>query len=732
MHSNQGGCNVSNDASASEEVELALGWHDADQQWQVHWRVPPFREGTEVVLERDGASWKVPVWGTERCSTVLDTTSGNVAAARTALEESATRNVHFKARLEEDGTAPASLGMFALPKAELRVLAWGTDYASQHEELQEQPLPRHGCAYLLAAPRVARQLLWWLEHEHVKHQMVDSAGLPPDWVLACLTDCGLLTEAQVGKLPGSVATNGIHRLLAIVGGRSISRASKRQYLSYDLPSIELDAPPGTTLQTDQALTAEEISSSVPGRKTGVRRFRLLLRDTAQKLFRITAVLGNRELGSATLRIAPDSGEQITLGRDFSLDPQGRPQPALSGLRGTLADASPQAAPVQTDPRLLTVDSLGHPSSALTISKHVSSPAALFLDSLARQGSMAYGTAKDQLARLLARNDEEVRADKVLLDLRCRGHVEIETSTKGHFTRVHAVPPTLYRLPLVAGGQPVCGILGTLLQQQWRTLFEQAGADVIHCDPPTAGLLPALRILVRDEASAARIAMAAGMASLPPQSVQIASWAATCEDVIIQIENGAVESIGALEHHPQRLHAGSGCFKDASSLAPQSGCDLFRMDDRDIIGGRVYVLATRKENITRYGFVRDSRWGVWIALRAFARFMEKNYSIDDACPWPIPYSDKDRTLFVPARISLPVVLERALVLCSGQAPDIAEADGHSVAGKLVIARRSDGKWLVATSHVYSDMANGRWLLYRSVPRDVAVIVAGKLGAALAIS
>jgi hypothetical protein len=124
--------------------------------------------------------------------------------------------------------------------------------------------------------------------------------------------------------------------------------------------------------------------------------------------------------------------------------------------------------------------------------------------------------------------------------------------------------------------------------------------------------------------------------------------------------------------------------------------------------------------------------VWIALRSFGKFVKETFSIDDACPWPIPYSAKDRTVYLPARISLPVVLERALVLCRGQGPDVVEADARYIAEKLVIVRRQDGKGLFATSQVYRDMASGRWLAYRSVPVEVATILAEKLGATLANS
>lgn len=717
------------DAVAAEQVELALDWADTTQRWQIHWRVPPIREGGEVVLESRGASWRAPIWGTDRCSTIPGTTAGELSSASAALEDSATQDVYFEARLEEEGAQPVRLGRYVFPRAELRVFAWGTDYGSQRDELQERPLPRHGCAYLLVTQQAASRLQKWLQHEYVQHQIVDTAGLPNSWMLVCLTDCSKITEAQVNSLPGTIVANGINRVLAIVGGRSISRASKRQYLSYDLPGIELDAPSGATLHMDPKLVAEEVHLSVAARRPGVRRFRLSLRDTVQKSFRITALIGNRELASITLRIAPDSGEQVILSKDFSLDPQGRPQATQSGLRGALADSVIRPRLAYLPPLSIALDSLGLPVHVLAIIKQTSDPAALFLDSLAQVGSLAYGTAKEQLGRLLAKRGVAVRPDLVLLDLRCRGHVEIETSVRGHFVRVHAVPPAMYRLPIEAGGRLVYSVLGTLKQQHWRSLFDQVRLDAIHCYPSPPGMLPAWKILVSDEASLIRVADGSGMAVLPVQSTEVAAWAATCDDVRDQIEGGAVESIGALEHQPQRFHPGSGCFKEANSLSPQSACDLFRMDDRDIIGGRVYVLATKRDGRIRYGFVRDSRWGVWIALRAFGRFVKETCSIDDACPWPIPYSAKDRTVYLPARISLPVVLERALVLCRGQGPDVVEADGQCVAEKLAIVSRRDEKWLFATSQVYRDMASGRWLAYRSVPVEVATILAEKLGATL---
>jgi hypothetical protein len=201
---------------------------------------------------------------------------------------------------------------------------------------------------------------------------------------------------------------------------------------------------------------------------------------------------------------------------------------------------------------------------------------------------------------------------------------------------------------------------------------------------------------------------------------------------MQLELGAVESIGALEYRPQRFHTGSGRFMQVDSLLPKTTCDLFRMDDRDVTGGRVYVLGTRRASMARYSFVRDSRWGVWIAQCSFARLVKETCAIDDACPWPIPYIAMEHTVLLPARISLPVVLERALVLCSGQSPEVVDAKGCLVGGQVLLSRDQGGKSIAAVSQVYRDMADGKWLLYKTVPQQVAAIVAGKLGATLAYS
>jgi hypothetical protein len=80
------------------------------------------------------------------------------------------------------------------------------------------------------------------------------------------------------------------------------------------------------------------------------------------------------------------------------------------------------------------------------------------------------------------------------------------------------------------------------------------------------------------------------------------------------------------------------------------------------------------------------------------------------------------------VSLPVVLERALVLCGGSAPALMDLEKRMDPGSqyLALVRKADQTAVACTSSVYYDMADGRWLAYKYVPEEIAKVVAGKLG------
>lgn len=721
------------------DVELCLSLQDDDLfPWNIHWRVPPLLDSGEVILRRGEVHWIAPIRGTEQGSTVEDLGPSVQAAAMQALEISGSENVEFEASLSLDCGDKTKLGKVFLRKAILRVFTWGYDEYTSRFELQEHTLPRNGPAYLLTIASNTKQLNSWLQRESIAHEMMHASGLPQGWTLVCLLECSTLTEEQRNDLPDGESERDQYRAVRLAGGRSVSRAGIRQYMAYDLPIIELDAPGGTVLES-VGLTLEEVQRVGDTlHQTSIRRFHAFPKTQGLRSFNIIARLYGKQLGSATLRVAADSGDQVEIGNSFSLDAQGNPRRDELGLRGTLTMHGNAEEIAKSPSCEMSLRTLGLRLEAKDVTKVQSCAAAQFLDTLAQFGSMAYGPARDQLARLLARDGNRVSPSIMLLDLRSRGHLEIETNGKGHMTRIYVVAPMLYELTSKFDGRMVFGVLGSLRSQHWKSLAFLAGGCCVYYTGANEGFLSAWRVVASDLDTLKRIAAADGFEVQRNPALGIAEWAATCEDVRERIEKMAGESLGTVTRSIEKLNSKNGRFFDAGEVPfafPGPACQLFRLEDRDTAGLRVYSLGVGRDGRgARFGFTRDSRWGVWIALGAFAEYVKESYGHCDASPWPIPYLPEDGTILLPARVSLPIALERALNLCSGNGPETIDmaASCNPNFPHIALTRVVDEKTVANVSWVYEGMTNGKWLAYRYVPENIARLVASKLNGAIANS
>lgn len=728
---NSGGGGVAGDEVVRGNVELCFSWQEDLSSWNIHWRVPPMLDSGEVILRRGDVQWIAPIRGTEYGSTVEDLGEVTQTAAVLALEVSCNNNVEFEASMSHDFGEKSKLGKVFLRRAILRVFTWGYDEYASRDELQEHVLPRNGPAYLLTIGNNVKQLDSWLERESIVHEVIDPSGLPRNWKLVCVSECSTLTEEQRDHVPDGESARDQNRAVRLTGGRSVSRAGIRQYMAYDLPVIELDAPSGTVLESVGLKLVEELRTMDPLHQTAIRRFRIFPQVSGSRSFNIIADLFGQHLGSATLRVAADSGEQVEIGNVFSLDEQGNPRRDDLGLRGTLTLPDTDVKVIVSPSFDISPRDLGRLLQEKDIAKAHSNAAAHFLDTLAQFGSMAYGSARDQLTRLLASEGCRARAPIMLLDLRSRGHLEIETNGKGHMIRIYAVAPMLFELTSHFDGRMIYGILGTLRSQHWKSLANFACSCYVSPSGANAEFLDAWRLVTSDRNDLKRFADANGFAVQYNPSLAIAEWAASCEEVRRSTEQIAGESLGTGVWGIEKLNANKGQFFDAGEVPfVVSGptCQLFRMEDRNAIGLNVYSLGVwRSDRVVRYGFIRDSRWGVWIALIAFADFVKETFGICDASPWPFPYLPSNGTIFLPARVSLPVVMERALNLCSGNGPetmDMIDTLSDKV-GCLGLERKVDGKTVANVSIVYADMMKGKWLAYRYVPENIARLVASKL-------
>lgn len=321
-----------------------------------------------------------------------------------------------------------------------------------------------------------------------------------------------------------------------------------------------------------------------------------------------------------------------------------------------------------------------------------------------------------------------------MDLRARGCLEIETDGKGHFVRIHGVVPSLYGLPAKQDGLPLFGVSGTMRLAQWSLLQGNVNF-LVTATEAVAGLMPALHVAAVDAYSVQAECSSIGLHFEQCPARDVAHWAGSLRQARLGAESRGTETVSAELGHLHRLKADSARFVPVSeptmSIDRVCGAQLFRFDDPQATALQLYVLGVRRaDGTSRYSHVPDSRWGVWISQLAFAEMLKEKHGRNDAFPWPLHYDQDTRDLWVPARLRPPVVLERALALCSGMGPAIhylyscGDADERSP-----VFDSHKGYVVGAISHVYREFVPGHWLRYSWVPADTAQQIAVLLGCVL---
>jgi hypothetical protein len=726
------------------EIEVALSLAPGNElPWRVRWRVPGFRDAGTVALTRGASTWTARFTGD---STV--TTNDAPHDAGSLLAQSASEDVVFASSLSRGAVGASSEGTqeLVLRHRPLRtfVLEVGGDDGNG-AVLVERGLRAHGDAYLLSAPRNVQNVRRFLTRNAIPHQDCPSDGLPDGWLLVHIPDCAAIEEGCRDELPDGLDVRSRPRAVRLVGGCQIQRAGLRQFLPYDLPAIELDAPPDAEVRAagltlcEQPRPASTAFGGLLASHTALRRFdiRAIARDS--RSFEVEAISGGRVIGTARLRVAPGDGLASAAGAAFSLDPLGNPTHAR-GLSGALLADLGETTAAPEEQRLMATP--GRPVDSIVQALILALPAVEFLDALAQRGTLSYGSARDLARRLVARSPAPERYDalEMLRELRARGFLEIEADAKGRWVRVHRAPPALCVLPVrTAAGHVVVTVAGTLRMQHWEDLCTARVADVQpYVDGVSSSLLPTLRLTAESVEVLRAGAVAAGLEIAQHPGHAIACWAADLDTIRTSLERAGVESLGAGARAAEWYKAPSGMFGDAArggSLAQNISHQLLRLDDLETGRHRLYSLAFRDAHGTpRYAFVRDSRWGCWAALVAFGRFVRECYQIQDAWPWPIEYSRRERTVWIPGRISLPVVLERALVLCSGDRPLQRVVSRAPGATGLILECRDGYGAVGGVSWVYDKFVPERpgralWLGYRWVPEATARAVAARLGGQL---
>lgn len=692
------------------------------------WWIPALQDSGGFKLKHSDLVWVGGFNTTEGAATTRDP-SREEDIWRIA-EQAREGSVQFEIECFATSDPEPMRAQLLLPERQLWILTPSFDGYSGDIELREGNLPASGQAYLLAPPGNAKRLRDYLQREQPEHSVISAIGLPDGWLLACLQECATLSAEQRLLPDGEDRSHPKPRAIRFVGGRSVRRGYSMMYLPYDLPIVELDAPVGIRVECSHGMRLEEEAvsrwhESHPGLQFRPRpRYKIELASSNSASYEVRAFSGSNLLGQAKLRIAGLGGDLVDTGQSFSLDKFGRPIASRDGLSGVL----PPPALGETGFHLpdsdcfsLHVSKVGAPAST----PRQANARELFLDSLARAGSVNYGMARDQLLRLLKNAGEEGEPPLVLLDLRSRGHIEIETTPKGHMSRIHAVAPTVYELPITASGKRAFGVAGTLRLSHWDRIATESSGWSAYLGRDSNGALKPLRLLSDDRALVRSTCAQLGLRYSKDPAIAIARWSSDIGSVRDEAFRNPMESIGNAQDGATRFNAAKGIF---TAQPTHESCELWKVRDLDTGMDNVYVLSDQG----RFAFIRDSRWGVWVALDAFAQWVGSLPGMDGVHPMPITYSRADGTFWLPARISLPFVLERALIYCSGDAPEvfnIRHVENEAATGRIALSAQRGWPRILSVNRFYDGMAKGRWLAYRWVPKPVAAIAAQKLGATL---
>lgn len=725
------GRSIQEQDEAGATITLALSPSDEiENGWNVRWKFPAMVDAPHCTFEIAGQRLRAVLDRPSACF-ITDPSDSAVIQSTSALSASAISRVDVDIRFEDegDGTLGEQCRRAQITQAARRILAWNSTAPRFGHQLVEREIPLHGVFYIVCSPADWTTTEPWLQRERIPFEPMLVRGLPEGWQMACIHEAETLDlehRQHLADAPNVVEVPPAR--LRLLGGSRLLRGGARLFGAYDLPDIEVDSHPNSLLETPGLQVAELPQPVLDGQRSGVRRFVVKAFDRSRSSFDIKVLSNGIELARVRLRVADADGEGRGEMRNFSLGFLGFPRSDPDGLRGVSIGnscQSPRAGGWHDDEMLHVSASLIQAEASIA-----DSAAAQFLDTLASRGSTSYGAARDQLSRL-SRSSSPI---SLLMDLRARGCLEIETDGKGHFVRIHSVVPSLYALPATQDGLPLFGVSGTLRLAQWAVL-QGIGDFLPTVQSTTADHLPTLRLAAVDARSVEHACSAIGFQFSSNPARDVARWSGSLRQAREAAESGGAESVAAELEHLHRLKADSARFipvrESYMVIDRESGAQLFRFDDPQAVGLQLYVLGVRRaDGTSRYSHVHDSRWGVWISQLAFAQMLKEKHGRNDAFPWPLHYEPVTRDVWVPARLRPPTVLERAFALCSGRGPEVHFlSPGGSAGDGLTIFDANSGRIVGAASLVYGEFFPGHWLRYSWVPEETARQVAELLGCTL---
>jgi hypothetical protein len=724
-------------------IILRLKQDEEDLCWEIGYRVPAIVTGRDYKVATGNvpeAKAKLELMGTHIHSIEYISQQD----ARQSISEAATKEIELT--LSYSGRDESRKERkFYLRKDKVRVLVWDSPDPALVDTLLEREMPISGAAYFFYSYTAYSNLEGYLKNEGIQHAPVEIDGLPDDWGLICIEYTENLTTEQRFSIVDEEPIEQPKARIRFVGGKPIVGSGSKKYAYYDLPIIELEAPIGAEIIANGLTfeerdisknTAENTSTStlfgLNNIKTSVRRFNIILDNDSNSTFKIKVQIGEEELCKAGLKVLPVGGITTAQRSHFSIDKFGMPMSNNGGLCGAIINEN-HVSYMDYSRIFFQVNKSEISDNCENYMEEVEGNiSCLFLDSLSStiKGFITYGVARDQIRRLAYNLDiENVEPALLIRELRRRGHIEIETDLKGHMIRICSVPPTLYSLPINDSEQrQLYGVCGSLRLQQWKDIIKADNCKTI-VEKITSYKLPVVRINPNSQAAINAVASFSDFKLVDLPAQKLSQWLGSLQEIKENLswypEQGfRPDLLERLNPERSQFNAEESMLVDCSRKF-----ELFRYEAPQIRGARVYKLGRNLgEGFSKYSFIQDSRWGVWMAMGAFGKFVKNKYNIADASPWPLNYESATGSLWLPARMEPPFVIERALTFCSGAGPVVKRVTSV-IDGELVVLLDEKQRVIGKVSRAYYEMANGKWLCYRWVPSAIANKVASLLGGEL---
>jgi hypothetical protein len=708
--------------SEYSQLGVALLTDGGRPPWRLGWRVPAFQDdGHASLVLGETARWRATFDGGPYA---VARPEGPNSEGWTPLLSRVTLSVST-----DDGFRPSQ---------QRRPLEWSPrgltvlEARREHSCLIERGgLPQYGAVYLLVSPENTN-------FDHVVKlagivvRPLPSQGLPAGWRLLYIPDAAELNDEQRALLLGIEPGSSRSRAIGLVGGLRIRRAGRIAFLPHDLPMVEVDAPKGSEirapgLELNELKDEEEQPFAADGAllvASTRRTFEVQVSREDWMAFTLTvSTPAGQLLGTARLRLAVGNAEQAE--GDVALVPachSAERGVAVRGMTVTGLDQRPAvASELDIQPHQLGGDSI--PDLARI---PLECPEMRFLDALAQgTGQMSYGRARNLMRRYLE-NHRDRTTTATFESLRQRGMLEIRADSRGRWTTVGAVRPTIYALSMRIGEDSTWGVCGTLSLDHWRQLANTGAKLFVARDQATS--LPVFRL----RGSIAE----SGPFELersPPTTIAMCS--ASLDELREAFGSRGFEPLG--ERAQDREWFQPLCA-DWSGSPPPAEDDwvLLRYTDPDTGSHRLHSLRNGQPGEHRYRHVRNERWATWITYDACVRQQERLHPslLRGVAPWPLSYHSETHSVWVPARMRLPLILERALVACSGAPPSWARlVRAPAPTERRLRGRTVSGAFVGDFDMNYSDFLQADsprlWLQYQHVPAEVVDILKNRLGCRL---